>query len=623
VHVAAWVVALAAVVIAASLFSRRLPQPAPLSLTLVGLAVSFVPGVPTVRLSPDVVLVGFLPPLLYATALRTSLVDFRRNKLAIAQLSIGLVLFTAFVVGLVVWWLLPVPFSVGVAVGAVVAPPDAVAATAVARRVGMPRRMVTILEGEGLVNDATALVTLRTAIAATSTAISVWGAGLRFVGTAAGGVAVGLVVAFVIGKIRRAIHDEIADTAVSFVTPFAAYLVAEGVHSSGVLAVVVAGLALSHKAYLLQSASSRIFERTNWATIEFLLENTVFFFIGLEVRQIIEDASHSGLPTSRMVLVCVAVPLAVMVARPIWVFPMTYLPRRVPLVRRAAYPGPALPLRVPAGISWAGMRGVVTLAAAFTLPGGTPYLSVLILAALVVVGATLLLQGATLSWVLRRLGLRGPDPAEDTLQLATVQQKVAAAGLERLNEITGPDDSEQVLERLRRRSKERSDAAWERLGGIDETPSEAYARLRSQMIDAERGALLRIRDHGAVPHEVLRVALGAIDVEETVLVMGESLNLRDRDEALVPRHPAPACEHLAAAPSQVTPQTPEGCEECLAQGLEWVHLRLCLTCGHVGCCDSSVGKHATGHFHRSDHPVMRSFEIGEAWRWCYVDERIG
>jgi monovalent cation/hydrogen antiporter len=623
VHVALWLVVLAAVVIAASALSRRLPQPAPLSLTLVGLAASFVPGVPTFRLSPDVVLIGFLPPLLYATALRTSLVDFRRNRLAIAQLSVGLVLASTLVTALVVWWLLPVPFAVAVAVGAVVAPPDAVAATAVARRVGMPRRMVTVLEGEGLVNDATALVTLRTAIAATSSTVSIWGVGFDFVGTAVGGVAVGLVVALVTGKVRKIIQDEITDTAVSLITPFSAYLLAEELHSSGVLAVVVAGLALSHKAYLLQSASSRIFERTNWATIEFLLEHTVFFLIGLQVRQIISDAGESGLPTGRVVLVCVAVPLAVLLVRPLWVFPMSYLPRHIPGVRRWAYPGPALPWVVPAGISWAGMRGVVTLAAAFVLPIDTPYRSVLILVALVVVGATLLLQGATLSLVLRRLGLRGPDPAEDSLQLATVQQKVAAAGLARLDEITGPDTSKQVLERLRRRSKERSDAAWERLGGMDETPSQAYSRLRTQMIDAERAALIKIRDDGVVPHEVLRVALGAIDVEETVLYLGESLNVPDRDEDLVPRHAPPACEHLAAASEQAPPRTPNGCEECLAQGLEWVHLRLCLTCGHVGCCDSSIGRHATGHFHQTSHPVMRSFEVGEAWRWCYVDEVIG
>lgn len=622
-HAAAWIVALAAVVTGASALSRRLPLPAPLTLTLVGLAASFVPGVPSVRLSPDIVLVGFLPPLLYATALRTSLVDVRRNRLVIAQLSVGLVLVSTLVTAVVVWWLLPVPFAVAVAVGAVVAPPDAVAATAIARRVGMPRRMVTILEGEGLVNDATALVTLRTAIVATSSAVSFWGVGVDFVGTALGGVAVGLVISLVTGRVRKIIRDEITDTAVSLITPFLAYLVAEGLGCSGVLAVVVAGLVLSHKAYLLQSASSRIFERTNWRTIEFLLENAVFFFIGLQVRQIIADAGQSGLSTGRVVLVCVAVPVTVMLVRPLWVFPMMYLPRVVALARRSADPPPRIPPAVPAGISWAGMRGVVTLAAAFVLPPETPYRSVLVLVALVVVGATLLLQGATLSLVLRRLGLHGPDRAEETLVLATVQQKVAAAGLRRLDELAGPDVGDDVLERLRRRSEDRTNAAWERLGGMDETPSQAYARLRTQMIDAERAELIKIRDNGIVPHEVLRVALGAIDIEETVLDLGESLNVQERDEDLVLRRPAPACEHLATAGSQVTPGTPDGCQECLEEGLEWVHLRLCLTCGHVGCCDSSVGKHASAHYEQTTDAVMRSFEVGEAWRWCYVHSIVG
>ncbi len=622
-QVAVWVVALAAVVTGASALSRRLPIPAPLCLTLVGLVASLVPGVPLVRLSPDVVLIGFLPPLLYATAIRTSLVDFRRNKLAIAQLSVGLVLVTAFVTALVVWWLLPVSFAVAVAVGAVVAPPDAVAATAVARRVGMPRRMVTILEGEGLVNDATALVTLRAAIAAMAGAISVWGVGFDFIGAAAGGVAVGIAVALVMGRVRLDIRDEITDTAISLITPFMAYLLAEELNCSGVLAVVVAGLALTHKAYFLQTASSRIFERTNWMTIEFLLENTVFFFIGLQVRQIIIDASKSDLPAGRVVLVCTAVPLAVILVRPLWVFPMTYLPRLFSRLRGRSSETAALPWTVPAGISWAGMRGVVTLAAAFVLPTNTPYRPVLILIALVVVGATLLLQGATLSLVLKRLGLRGPDAAEDALQLAIVQQKVTAAGLRRLDDMTA-DANDEVLQRLRRRAQERNDAAWERLGGTNETPSQEYSRLRTEMIDAERGELIRIRDKGVVANEVLRQALGAIDIEETVLYLGDSLNVEERDEDLVPRHSAPACEHLAAAENRdLAPRTPEGCEECIAQGLEWVHLRLCLDCGHVGCCDSSIGKHADAHFAESSHPVMRSFEAGEAWRWCYVHEIVG
>ncbi len=422
-HTALWIVAIVGVVTAVTGVSRRFSVPAPLVLTVVGVAASFVPSVPAVELSPELVLVGFLPPLLYAAALNTSLLDFHQNARPIALLSVGLVVVTTVAVALVVHWLLPVPWGAAFALGAVVSPPDAVAATAIARRVGMPRRMVTILQGESLVNDATALVALRTAIAAGAGTVTLVDAGVDFVVTALGGIAVGAAVALVTGKLRTHISDEITDTAVSMITPFLAYLAAEQFHFSGVLAVVLTGLLLGHRSHLMQSASSRVFERTNWTTVEFLLENTVFLLIGLQVRAILEAAAGSDLPVSQIVTACVAVTLTVMVVRPLWVFPATYLPRLIPAVE-AKDPHPRW--MYPAALSWAGMRGVVTLAAVFVLPTQTPHREVLIVIALVVVGATLLVQGATLPLVLRRLGLGGPDPAEDALQAATVHQRATA-----------------------------------------------------------------------------------------------------------------------------------------------------------------------------------------------------
>ncbi|MGI8434764.1 MAG: cation:proton antiporter, partial [Nocardioidaceae bacterium] len=383
---AAGIVALAAAVTLVSELSRKLPVPAPLMLTVVGLIASFVPGIPDVELSPEIVLVGFLPPLLYAAALNTSLVDFRRNARPIALLSVGLVIVNTLVVGLVVAWLLPVDYPAAFAIGAVIAPPDAVAATAIARRVGMPRRMVTILQGESLVNDATALVALRSSIAAMSGGVSLLHIAADFVWAAAGGVVVGVALAVLTGKLRSYIKDEIIDTAVSLVTPFATYLTAEQFHFSGVLAVVVTGLLLGHKSHLMQSASSRVFERTNWRTIEFMLENTVFLLIGLQVRQILQAAGESDLPLRDIVTACAVVSLTVIAVRPLWVFPASYLPRLVPAVR-AQDPYPSW--QEPAAVSWAGMRGVVTLAAAFVLPTNTPDRDVLILLALVVVGVTL------------------------------------------------------------------------------------------------------------------------------------------------------------------------------------------------------------------------------------------
>ena len=463
VHTAAEILALFAVVTAVTGFSRRMPVPAPLVLTVVGLVGSFVPGVPEVKLNPEIVLIGFLPPLLYGAAITTSLVDFRRYRRPIALLSVGLVLVTTVVVGLVVWWILPVPLAAAFAIGAVVAPTDAVAATAIAKRVGMPRRMITILQGESLVNDATALVLLRSAVGAMSSTFVIWQIGLDFLTTAIGGVAVGLAVAFVTGKIRYHVDDETTDTAISFLTPFIAYLIAEGLDFSGVLAVVIAGLMLGHKSHLVQSASSRVFERTNWRTVEFLLENTVFLLIGLQVRSVVAAVHDSDLSQARIVAVCVAVTLAVIVVRPLWVIPGTYVPRLLPGVRAREPEAP--PWTYAAGVSWAGMRGVVTLAAAFTLPEDTPERDVLILLALLIVGATLLIQGATLPWVLRRLRLRGPDPAEDALQAAAIQQRATAVGIERLSEITDDADGDEIVARVRDRSLERANAMWERLGG--------------------------------------------------------------------------------------------------------------------------------------------------------------
>ncbi len=619
-HVAAGIVALVAVVTLVSAVSRRFVFPAPLVLVVVGLVASYLPGVPTVHLKPEIVLVGFLPPLLYSAALNTSLLDFKRNIRPIAFLSVGLVIANTVIVGLVVWWLLPVPLAAAFALGAVVAPPDAVAATAIARRVGMPRRMVTILQGESLVNDATALVSLRTAIAALSGSVSALQIGYDFVETAVGGVAVGILVAYVTGRVRYHIEDETTNTAVSMMTPFISYLLAEQFHFSGVLAVVFTGLLLGHKSHLVQSASSRIFERTTWTTVDFLLENTVFLLIGLQVRQIVSSASHSNLGWSTILTACLAVTLTVMLVRPLWVFPATYLPRLIPAIRDT---DPVPSWTSPAAISWAGMRGVVTLAAAFVLPVHTRNREVLILIALVVVGATLLVQGSTLPWVLRHLGVTGPDPAEDALQAASVQQRAAAAGLARLDSLITDTDSSEVVDRLRRRSSERSDAMWERLGGGDETPSQAYGRLRIEMISAERQELIRLRDSGYIPDEVMRRVISSIDIEETVLDLAESWSSETRDSDLLSPGVHKGCEHMDELGPPPSPDTPDGCGACLEQDLQWVHLRMCMTCGHVGCCDSSVGKHAAAHAHEAEHPVMRSIETGEAWQWCYVHEVLG
>jgi CPA1 family monovalent cation:H+ antiporter len=339
------------------------------------------------------------------------------------------------------------------------------------------------------------------------------------------------------------------------------------------------------------------------------------------MRRLVGDVAASDLGFARIAWVCTAILLAVMVLRPVYVFPALWLTNRVQRNR------PPVKWAHNAIISWAGMRGVVTLAAAFTLPTQTPERSVLVLAAMAVTVGTLLIQGTTLPWLARALRVRGPDPREDALQEATILQASVAAGLKALEECKEVDPD--TIEVLRSRAEKRTNVVWERLGqgreGSEETPSENYRRVRMIMLGAEREELLRIRDSGTVDQAVLSHVLGQLDIEESMLDRIEERTSTLRDEPLLPpERPDGECQHLADHHDRfVAPRTPHGCEECLRDGMTWVHLRLCLDCGHVGCCNSSVGKHAEGHYHQVSHPVMRSFEPGEAWRWCFVDERLG
>ncbi len=633
-EVALGLVALVATVTAVGALCERYELSTPIVLVAVGIVASFLPFVPEVHLEPEVVLVGLLPPLLYAAALQTSLVDFNANRRSILLLSVGLVAFTTLGVGLVVHALVPsVGWPGAFAIGAVVAPPDAVATSAVARRIGMPRRIVTVLEGESLLNDATALVALRSAIAAGTAAVTWHGVALDFLRAAGGGVLVGIVVYKVVAAVRhRHITDVAIDTATSMLAPFVAYVAAERIHASGVLAVVVSGLLLGHQAPVLQTATSRIAERINWGTISFLLENTVFLLIGLQARWILDGVQGSALSTGTIATLCLASLLAVVVLRLVWVFSARYL-----LVRPRADPatGQVPPAAYTMVIGWAGMRGVVTLAAAFVIPTSFPHREVLVLLALVVTAGTLLLQGPTLPWLVRRLHVPSPDPREDALARAGVLQEAGQAGLERLSDIPAEPDEDLVRTLLRARVRERSHAAWEQLGhgSGTETPSEAYARLRLEMLGAEREQVLKIRSTGEVPSEMVADVLAALDQEESMLdirvqrrtALREALERSEGGPAAgaVPAARPAACEHLAEAPRDRTPPEQRACEDCLREGTSWVHLRLCLSCDHMGCCDSSPRRHASAHFRETGHPVVRSAEPGEQWRWCFVDEAVG
>jgi CPA1 family monovalent cation:H+ antiporter len=517
-------------VAALSGLARRVGIPAPFVLVVAGLVAGFIPGVPSVELDPDLVLVLILPPLLYAAALSTAFADFRDNLRPIGLLSVGLVLVTTGVVGLVTHLVLPdLPLPAALALGAIVAPPDAVAATAVARRMALPRRILTILEGESLLNDATALVSYRIAVAAALAGGVSWGHAISdFVVAAAGGAAVGLALGWCIAGLRRRLDDPLLENSLSLLTPFAAYQGAEAAHASGVLSVVIVGLYIGRRSPSLLSSSTRLQGQALWSMITFLLEGLVFALIGLQLPAILDGLS--GRPASEVALTAAAVTAAVIVTRFAWVYPATYLPRR--LSKRLRERDPAPPWQGPAVISWAGMRGVVSLAAAFALPARMPGRDLILFVTFCVIVATLLLQGLTLPWVVRLLGVDDDGVVERTEREVAIADhhvaRVALAALLRISDEEPVPDT--VVDELRGHLEERVRRAHAILGGCpgeDEYDDGArfddanvlrdavtMVEVRRRLLDAERNELLRLYAARDIDDEVLRRVQQQLDVEE-------------------------------------------------------------------------------------------------------------
>ena len=395
--------------LAVTAVSRRLRLPAPLTLVVAGLAISAIPGIPDYQLDPKLVLYGIIPPLLYSAALDSSTIQIRADIRAIALLAVGLVLFSTGCIGLVAWWLVPgLPLGAALALAAVVAPPDAVAAVSIGRRLGLPRRVMTVLAGEGLFNDATALTALRVAVAATVSGRLSLASGLgEFLLIAAGGVVLGAVLGRVVHQVRLRLHDPMLESALGLVVPFAAYALADEMHVSGVLAVVMTGLYLGHHAPQAGYAT-RLQDQAVWQAADTVLEAFVFALIGLQLSAVVRGVSGDIRP---LLLAAATVIVTAMLARAVWVFPAIYLPRVLFARLRARDPAP--PWQVPAVISWAGMRGVITLAAVSAIPrvtnSGAPFPGrpEIIFLAFCVTVATLLLHGLTLPWVIRRLGIEG------------------------------------------------------------------------------------------------------------------------------------------------------------------------------------------------------------------------
>ena len=561
-------------IVAAAAWAPRLGIAAPLILVVLGVGYSLIPGVPPIDIEPDIILFGVLPPLLYAAAITVPLVDFRRNFSTITVLSVVLVIASALATGFVLFMILPdLNLAAAIALGAVIAPTDVVAATSIAKRIGLPARLVSILEGEGLVNDATALVLLRAAISATALTAS----GAEFVALNAIGeffyavvvaIAIGLVVGFLAVLVRRKLDNPMLDTAISFAVPFMAFIPAEELHGSGVISVVVAGLYSGHHSAKVFTAQSRISERFNWRTLQFVLENGVFLIMGAQISTIIADVHADDLSVEQAVLLGLLMTAMLIVIRYTFVWPLMFFMRRREqrideaqgMLQRALdrlramttgsdrferrregverridrrrndltqLQAEGLGWRGGVVLGWAGMRGVVTLAAAQSLPRSTPYYEQLVLIAFTVAITTLLVQGGTLPFVIRLTGIRGSDRVADRRELAALLEEMSTAGVAVLEgdevSVEGvPVDPEVVL-RVRDDTLLAAQSAWERAehadqeDGLQYSPHQQYRSLRREVLSAERDVLLEARSRGAYPSRILQRAQSLLDLEEARL----------------------------------------------------------------------------------------------------------
>src|SRR5687767_2554594 len=508
------VLALMAVVAALAAVARRIGIPYPLLMVVGGTAIGLIPGLPHIELEPDLVFLLFLPPLLYVAASSTSIRDIRRNTRPIALCAVGLVLATVAAVAVVVHLAVPsISWPIAFALGAIVAPPDAIAATAVLQRVGAPKRIVTILEGESLMNDATALVAYRIALIAAATgAFSFVEAGGRFIAVATGGVLLGLAVGFAVTDLRRRLTDTPVSITVSLLAPYAAYLPAEQLGVSAVLAAVTAGLYVGQHASRTLSSEARVAGAAVWQMVVFILNGLVFTLVGLQLPSIV--AGLGNIPTATLLGLGGLVSLTVIVTRFAWVFPGTYVPRLLSPALRRRDPNP--PWQWVVVLGWAGMRGAVSLAAALALPHELPERPLLIFVTYCVIATTLIGQGLTLPFVIRGLGVTVSDDTEH--EEAHARAETAEAALARLADLRpGWSDHGELLDSLQARYSHQATHAQEHHDGPVGEPEEeliAHRRIRRELIQAEREAALDLHSRGAISDEVRRRIERDLDLEE-------------------------------------------------------------------------------------------------------------
>jgi Na+/H+ antiporter len=512
-------IAVAALVVALTALARRLPVPTPILQVIAGFVVGMVPGVAIPDLDPALVFFVFLPPILWSAAMFTSVREFKRNIGSIGLLAVGLVLVTTAAVAIVARQLFPgLPWPVAVALGAIVSPPDAVAATAIVSRLPVPRRVITVLEGESLVNDASALVLYRTAIAAAVVGTFSWGESIvRFFLDAGVGTLIGLLVAWLIIRAARWTKDALAETLLTLAGPYVAWLVAEELHVSSVLACVAGGIYLQQHLSTAVGPTSRLQTRTVWDLVVFLLNAVIFLLLGVQVSTLLELVPPGSLGTvlrSGAIITVVA-----MAARLLWVPLVTIVPRLSAETRRRA---PKPHWRSLFLVSWTSMRGVVSLATALALPlvvatgAPFPHRTEVILVAMCVIVLTLLLQGLTLGPIVRALHF---EPEQTHLEEERLARREATRrGAEALEDLSHEDwvDARDV-EALRVELRDRVQTNEQHGGSFA-----GRRRLRLAMINAERRMLIRLRNEDAISDEVLRALEQELDLEAVRAGAGET-----------------------------------------------------------------------------------------------------
>lgn len=553
-------------VVATAVLAGRIGIAAPLLLTVLGVGIGYLPFVPLIEVEPEIILLIVLPLLLYSAAVNLPLVDFQRNLRPIVGLSVILVVISAVTIGFLVNLLVPaIPLGLGIALGAVVSPTDAVAATSIGKKLGMPRRLVAILEGESLVNDATSLVLLKTALAAVASSFAFWPTTGKFSYAVAVAIVIGLIVGVISVWVRSKLTNPVYDTVISYTVPFASFVPAEHLGASGVLAVVVTGLYAGHRSVQKFSAQARLNARLNWRTVQFIVENGVFLLMGLQLHALAEEVGHSDWRLMEVFLLGLLVAAVLIVLRALFSIPLLWYIRRAArrYVGRSWALGQiadrerqnedaniarierleslqlrsqadleheqaqALGWREGIALSWAGMRGVVTLAAAQTIPHSVPHRAQIVLVAFIVAITTLLLHGLTLPPIIRKLW-KAEDDSEDIRGLAALSADVLKAGDEALDQEiaieqadpTRPDLDPALIERVR--AGGRSALASLALSPThtashtpgEESPAHAFVRLSSVMLQGQRDALLVERAIGRYNSGILQQVQVALDVYE-------------------------------------------------------------------------------------------------------------